>query len=136
MAAKRSKKAKSPAELIISKTRTKGAAKKCNVSSDFYGALDKKVRVIIASGPQDARLIREGKITILEGSVGDKISFIPITDHVVIAETEGLAYPMANQTVQSGSTLTLSNSFTAQKAIIKVKLGRMLCFQMHQGFEE
>jgi hypothetical protein len=36
-----------PAELIISKSRTKTAAKKCNVSSDFYGALDKKVREMI-----------------------------------------------------------------------------------------
>jgi histone H3/H4 len=41
--------AKQPTELIISKTRTKGAAKKCNVSSEFYGALDKKVREIIAT---------------------------------------------------------------------------------------
>jgi histone H3/H4 len=36
------------AELIISKSRTKDAAKKCNVSSDFYGALDKKVREMVA----------------------------------------------------------------------------------------
>lgn len=35
-------------DLIISKSRTKAAVKKCNVSSDFYGALDKKVRTIIA----------------------------------------------------------------------------------------
>ena len=34
-------------ELIISKARTKGAAKKCKVSGDFYGALDKKVREMI-----------------------------------------------------------------------------------------
>ncbi len=48
MAAKRkvSRKA-APAELIISKTRTKNATRKCNVSSDFYGALDKKVRELI-----------------------------------------------------------------------------------------
>ncbi len=38
-----------PAELIISKSRTKTAAKKCNVSSDFYGALDKKVREMITT---------------------------------------------------------------------------------------
>ena len=38
-----------PVELIVSKTRTKAAAKKCNVSSDFYGALDKKVREMVAS---------------------------------------------------------------------------------------
>jgi hypothetical protein len=38
---------KAPAELIISKSRTKAATKKCNVSSDFYPALDKKVREMI-----------------------------------------------------------------------------------------
>lgn len=41
------KKASKPVELIISKARSKAAAKKCNVSSDFYGALDKKVREMI-----------------------------------------------------------------------------------------
>jgi hypothetical protein len=35
-------------DLIISKSRTKAAAKKCNVASEFYAALDKKVREIIA----------------------------------------------------------------------------------------
>jgi len=39
--------AKKPVELIISKARTKAHSKKCNVSSEFYGALDKKVREII-----------------------------------------------------------------------------------------
>ena len=35
-------------ELIISKSRTKAAAKKCNVGSEFYGALDQAVRKLIA----------------------------------------------------------------------------------------
>jgi hypothetical protein len=43
----KSKKASKPVELIISKARSKAAAKKCNVSSEFYGALDKKVRDMI-----------------------------------------------------------------------------------------
>ena len=50
MAAKKKKKAakkKGPVELIISKSRTKGATKKCNVSSEFYGALDACVRDMI-----------------------------------------------------------------------------------------
>ena len=34
-------------DLIISKSRTKAAAKKCNVGSDFYGALDAAVREMI-----------------------------------------------------------------------------------------
>lgn len=44
MAVKRGKK-----DLIISKSRTKGAVKKCNVSGDFYPALDKKVRAMIST---------------------------------------------------------------------------------------
>jgi len=40
-------KAKKPVELIISKTRTKGAARSCNVSGEVYGALDKVVRGMI-----------------------------------------------------------------------------------------
>ena len=49
MAAKKKKAAKKKSvDLIISKSRTKGATKKCNVSSDFYTALDKVVRGLIA----------------------------------------------------------------------------------------
>lgn len=49
MAAKKNaKKSGSTGELIISKSRTKAAAKKSNVSSDFYGALDATVRGLIA----------------------------------------------------------------------------------------
>ncbi|MBW2494684.1 MAG: DUF1931 domain-containing protein [Deltaproteobacteria bacterium] len=41
--------------MIISKSRTKGATKKCNVSSDFYSALDKAVRTMI--GDAEARAL-------------------------------------------------------------------------------
>ena len=34
-------------ELIISKSRTKRAVKKCNVGGEFYGALDAVVRDLI-----------------------------------------------------------------------------------------
>jgi hypothetical protein len=36
-------------DLIISKSRTKAATKKCNVGGEFYGALDKVVRGMIAT---------------------------------------------------------------------------------------
>ena len=49
MARKARKKAGKAAggNLIISKSRTKASVKKCNVSGDFYGALDKKVHELI-----------------------------------------------------------------------------------------
>ena len=42
------------ADMIISKSRTKAASEKCNVSSDFYDALDKKVREMIAAAEERA----------------------------------------------------------------------------------
>lgn len=42
-------------DLIISKSRTKAAARKCNVSSEFYSALDKKVRGMISEAESRAR---------------------------------------------------------------------------------
>jgi hypothetical protein len=56
MAAKKKGGAKKAAggELIISKSRTKAAAKKCNVGGEFYGALDKAVRQLIADAEERA----------------------------------------------------------------------------------
>lgn len=47
--------AKKPVELIISKSRTKGAARSCNVSGEFYGALDKVVRTMIKEAETRAK---------------------------------------------------------------------------------
>ena len=59
MAARKKKKAArrgkaKPAELIISKARTKAAVKKCNVGSEFYGALDAAVRGMIKDAEERA----------------------------------------------------------------------------------
>ena len=56
MAAKKKKAAakKAGGELIISKSRTKVAAKKCNVGGEFYGALDAAVRKMIAGAEERA----------------------------------------------------------------------------------
>lgn len=48
--------------LIISKSRTKAAAKRCNVSSDFYGALDAAVRNMISNA--EARADANGRKTL------------------------------------------------------------------------
>ena len=48
------KKKASKGDLIISKSRTKDAVKKCNVSSDFYAALDVAVRKLISGAEQRA----------------------------------------------------------------------------------
>jgi len=59
-AAKRGK--SKPAELIISKSRTKGAVKKCNVGGEFYAALDGAVREMIKEA--EARAIGNKRKTL------------------------------------------------------------------------
>ena len=41
-------------DLIISKARVKAAARKCNVGGEFYSALDKHVRDVIAAAEKRA----------------------------------------------------------------------------------
>jgi hypothetical protein len=41
-------------DLLISKSRTKDHVKKCNVSSEFYAALDKSVRSMITAAESRA----------------------------------------------------------------------------------
>ncbi len=66
MAARKRKKAAKrkgkSGDLIISKSRTKGASKKCNVGSEFYGALDAKVRGMIKDA--EARAIGNKRKTL------------------------------------------------------------------------
>jgi hypothetical protein len=62
MAAKKKGKAKKGADLIISKSRTKGAVKKCNVGAEFYVALDGAVRGMIKDA--EARAIGNKRKTL------------------------------------------------------------------------
>ena len=54
--------AKKSAELIISKSRTKAAVKKCNVGGEFYAALDGAVRKLITEA--EARAIGNKRKTL------------------------------------------------------------------------
>jgi len=50
------------ADMIISKSKTKEAVKECNVSGEFYEALDKKVRETIKAA--EKRALANGRKTV------------------------------------------------------------------------
>ncbi len=50
------------ADMIISKAKTKETVKECNVSGDFYEALDGKVRELIAQA--EKRALANGRKTV------------------------------------------------------------------------
>jgi hypothetical protein len=53
-AARKATKKKASEAMIISKSRVKAAAKKCNVGAEFYDALDGAVRGMIADAEKRA----------------------------------------------------------------------------------
>ncbi len=53
-------KAKATDPMIISKSRVKGAVKKCNIGSEFYSALENEVRSLI-SRAEDRALANKRK---------------------------------------------------------------------------
>ena len=59
---KAGRKAKAGEAMIISKSRVKAAAKKCNVGATFYGALDDQVRESIKTA--EARALANGRKTL------------------------------------------------------------------------
>ncbi len=50
------------ADMIISKSKTKESVKECNVSGEFYTALDTKVRELIAAA--EKRAVENGRKTV------------------------------------------------------------------------
>ena len=72
MAARRKKarrRKSKPAELIISKARTKAAVKRCNVGAEFYEALDQAVRELIRDA--ERRAVGNKRKTLKAVDVGD-----------------------------------------------------------------
>ncbi len=66
------------------------------------------------------------KHLIVEGKRGEIISLIPLAGKVMGIYTNGLKYPLANGTLEIGSTKGISNVMTLNRASVKIKSGLLL----------
>jgi len=62
----------------------------------------------------------------LNGSRGELISLVPITERVTGVTLKGLEYPLVNATMEMGSSLGISNSFKDTTASVRVKKGTLI----------
>ena len=83
------------------------------------------VGVWITDGRQTARLVRE-EIE-LQGAAGDRVSLIPFDGDVRGVRTDGLAWPLAGETLHFGQTRGVSNLMTGARAHVQVAAGLLLC---------
>jgi thiamine pyrophosphokinase len=70
-------------------------------------------------------------VLILPGKVGDMLSILPMGVNSRIRCTDGLAYPIYDRDLNMGDTLTLSNRYDAEEALIDVAHGWVCVIRSH-----
>jgi len=66
---------------------------------------------------------------VIEGDRGSWVSLIPADGEVSGISTEGLYYPLHNETLFAGAARGISNVMTDERAVITVKSGRLFIIQ-------
>ncbi|MFO7751978.1 MAG: thiamine diphosphokinase [Desulfobacteraceae bacterium] len=62
----------------------------------------------------------------LRGTPGEFLSIIPLTEKVSGVTLEGLEFPLHNKEIYMGSSLGISNRFTAESAVISIRQGLLI----------
>jgi thiamine pyrophosphokinase len=65
--------------------------------------------------------------TVIDGVAGDTVSLIPLDGAVHVAETQGLRWPLHDETLAFGPARGVSNQMVASRAVIRLRTGRLLC---------
>jgi len=87
-----------------------------------------KARVI--DGNQEVLLVRDE--IVIEGSVGDVVSLVPLSGDVVGVRTEGLEYALSGGTLKFGAARGVSNVLVARQARVEIRDGLLLLVHHHQ----
>jgi thiamine pyrophosphokinase len=83
-------------------------------------------------GFQEITLLRSGSTLHISGHVGDTISLIPVGGNAVGITSNGLEYPLLNDTLMLGSSRGVSNVLLMDKASIQLTTGLLLCIHIKQ----
>lgn len=89
-----------------------------------------RIRLIDAN--QEIYLIRSGQTFQVHGLPGDTVSLVPIHGEVNGVSTQGLEYPLSDETLDFGATRGVSNVLLERQAEIFVRKGLLLCIIIHQ----
>lgn len=87
--------------------------------------------VRIVDGPWQIRLIRGGETVTFNGAPDDLLSLIPLGGEASGIVTEGLAYPLREETLRFGPARGVSNRFEAATARVTLASGQLWCFHRH-----
>jgi thiamine pyrophosphokinase len=86
-------------------------------------------RTVIASGGEQTFLIRPGAPCELRGGAGDLVSLIPFGGDAHGIRTEGLEYPLRDESLFIGPARGVSNVMLGDRATVTFRQGLLLCVQ-------
>lgn len=93
--------------------------------------LNKQITLI--DGQQEVKYIRPGETFYPQGQPGDTLSLIPLQGKATGVTTNGLAYPLVDESLSFGSTRGISNIITEQGASVYVTNGILACIVIHNS---
>lgn len=88
----------------------------------------KDCRVWMVDGPWTVRVIRGGEALTLDGRCGDRLSLIPLGGPAEGVTTEGLQFPLSDETLAFGPARGVSNRYGSDCATIALQSGMLWCF--------
>jgi thiamine pyrophosphokinase len=89
------------------------------------------VNITLLDWPQEIRLVRPGRSLEIQGNPGDTVSLIPLGIQPLGITTQGLEYPLDNETLEFGGTRGISNVLLGETASVTLKEGLLLCVLIH-----
>ena len=90
----------------------------------FLIELQRDVKVVIVDGQKECYFVRNSLR--LKGKKGDEVSLIPLKHGSHGITTQGLYYPLQNETLPFGSTRGISNIFKKKEIKISLQSGLLL----------
>jgi thiamine pyrophosphokinase len=94
----------------------------------------RSTRLTLVDGPVEISLAQPGADCIISGAAGDTVSLIPLQGDAHGVVTDGLEYPLLDETLQYAATRGVSNVLLGTRARVGLKSGLLLCVVCHQDW--
>ena len=91
------------------------------------------INIHLMDGTQELFLLKPGVQSVVHGHPRDTISLIPLTGEVSGVITDGLEYPLNDETLQFGTSRGVSNVLLMKQAQIYFQQGFLLCILNRTG---
>ena len=95
-----------------------------------------QLQVRLIDGEQEIALLRNGETLVLNGQPGDTISLVPVGGDAIGVTTQGLEYPLHQETLYFGSTRGVSNVLLSSGARVTLENGLLICVTIHHNLVE